>query len=69
MLLRHLGDAARADAVERAVDRVLALGEVRTPDLGGSSSTEQVGAAVIETLRARPLEPTPSGRRDQEHGE
>jgi isocitrate dehydrogenase (NAD+) len=60
MLLRHLGDATRADAVEGAVDRVLWLGEVRTPDLGGSSSTEQVGAAVIDALRER----DPSGWRD-----
>jgi isocitrate dehydrogenase (NAD+) len=51
MLLRHLGEHAAAGAVERAVDRVLQAGEVRTPDLGGTSSTDQVARAVAEALR------------------
>jgi isocitrate dehydrogenase (NAD+) len=51
MLLRHLHEAAAATAVERAVDRVLEGGGARTPDLGGTSSTEEVAAAIEETLR------------------
>ena len=51
MLLRHLHEAAAATAVERAVDRVLERGQARTPDLGGTSSTEEVAAAIEETLR------------------
>ncbi len=52
MLLRHaVGHAEAARAVEEAVDRVLAAG-VRTPDLGGRASTADVGAAVVEALRA-----------------
>jgi isocitrate dehydrogenase (NAD+) len=51
MLLRHLHEAAAATAVERAVDRVLERGDARTPDLGGTSSTEEVTAAIEETLR------------------
>ena len=51
MLLRHLHEAAAATAVERAVDRVLERGDARTPDLGGTSSTEEVAAAIEETLR------------------
>ncbi|HEX6331501.1 MAG TPA: isocitrate/isopropylmalate dehydrogenase family protein [Actinomycetota bacterium] len=50
MLLRHLGEPHRAAAVEAAVDRVLADGEVRTPDLGGSSSTDDVTAAIASAL-------------------
>jgi isocitrate dehydrogenase (NAD+) len=50
MLLRHLGEGARAEAVERAVDRVLAEGEVRTRDLGGTSTTDAVAAAVAKAL-------------------
>ncbi len=50
MLLRHLGERARADAVEAAVDRVLAEGEVRTGDLGGSSTTDEMAAAVAGAL-------------------
>ncbi|HEY8115354.1 MAG TPA: isocitrate/isopropylmalate dehydrogenase family protein [Actinomycetota bacterium] len=51
MLLRHLHEAAAATAVERAVDRVLERGVARTPDLGGTSSTDAVAAAIEETLR------------------
>ena len=46
MLLRHVQEPAAADAVERAVDRVLERGDVRTPDLGGTSSTDEVAAAI-----------------------
>ena len=34
MMLRHLGERAAAERVERAVDAVLGAGVVRTPDLG-----------------------------------
>ena len=51
MLLRHLHEAGAATAVERAVDRVLERGDVRTPDLGGTSSTDEVAAAIEGTLR------------------
>ena len=51
MLLRHLHEAAAATAVEHAVDRVLERGDARTPDLGGTSSTDEVAAAIEETLR------------------
>jgi isocitrate dehydrogenase (NAD+) len=50
MLLRHLGERTAARAVERAVDLVLEAGEVRTPDLGGSSSTQDVARAVERAL-------------------
>jgi isocitrate dehydrogenase (NAD+) len=51
MLLRHLHEAAAASAVERAVDRVLDRGDARTADLGGTSSTDEVAAAIEDTLR------------------
>jgi isocitrate/isopropylmalate dehydrogenase len=50
MLLRHLGEHGRATSVEAAVDRVLADGGVRTADLGGTSSTDEVAAAVAKAL-------------------
>jgi isocitrate dehydrogenase (NAD+) len=50
MLLRHLGDPARGEAVESAVDVVLKLGEIRTPDLGGTSTTDEVAAAVADAI-------------------
>jgi tartrate dehydrogenase/decarboxylase/D-malate dehydrogenase len=51
MMLDHLGEAQAARSVEASVKAVLAAGSVRTPDLGGSSGTEDVAAAVIANLR------------------
>jgi tartrate dehydrogenase/decarboxylase/D-malate dehydrogenase len=50
MMLDHLGMTEAARAVEAAVAAVLAEGQVRTPDLGGTSSTEEVTNAVLEKL-------------------
>jgi tartrate dehydrogenase/decarboxylase/D-malate dehydrogenase len=50
MMLEHLEQAEAARAVEGAVAGVLAEGKVRTPDLGGSSSTLEVADAVIAGL-------------------
>ncbi|WP_293911994.1 3-isopropylmalate dehydrogenase [Deinococcus sp.] len=51
MLLRHsLGRDAEASRIEAAVQQALAT--VRTPDLGGSHSTAQMGAAVLAELGA-----------------
>ena len=58
MLLRHLGELAAAENVEWAVDEVLRQGRVRTPDLGGSSTTMQVAEEIAVTVSA--WEPGPS---------
>jgi isocitrate dehydrogenase (NAD+) len=50
MMLRHLGELDAATTVERAVDGVLDAGHVRTPDLGGSSSTMEVAQAIATSL-------------------
>ena len=50
MMLDHLQLPDAAAEIERAVAAVLAGGKVRTPDLGGSSRTEAVTAAVLEKL-------------------
>ncbi|HEY3740989.1 MAG TPA: isocitrate/isopropylmalate family dehydrogenase [Bryobacteraceae bacterium] len=50
MMLEHLVGAEAGAAVERAVARVLAEGAVRTPDLGGKSTTQEVGDAVLDRL-------------------
>ena len=39
MLLEHIGEEDAATEVQKAVKKVLAAGEVRTKDLGGSNST------------------------------
>ena len=51
MMLRHVGEPDRAAAVERAVDAVLRDGDVRTGDLGGTSSTDEVAEAIERIVR------------------
>jgi len=48
MMLEHLGEHAAAAAVDRAVCEILAEGRIRTPDLGGTSTTEELGTAIAE---------------------
>jgi tartrate dehydrogenase/decarboxylase/D-malate dehydrogenase len=50
LMLEHLELPAAAREVDAAVAAVLAEGKVRTPDLGGTSRTEEVTAAVLEKL-------------------
>ncbi len=57
MLLEWIGEkrdderlTAAGKGIDKAVDAVLGEGKVRTPDLGGSSTTEQVGDAVAEKI-------------------
>jgi tartrate dehydrogenase/decarboxylase/D-malate dehydrogenase len=52
MLLEHLGERRAAAAVEAAVDSVLRDGAVRTPDIGGESTTTDVGKAIAEAVAA-----------------
>ena len=51
MMLEQLGEQKAADAVERAVIGVLGEGRVLTRDLGGSSSTSEVGDAVVAKIK------------------
>ena len=50
MLLDHLELPQAARDVEQAVAKVLAAGQARTADLGGSSSTREVADAVLDRL-------------------
>lgn len=50
MMLDHLEVTAAARRVEGAVAAVLADGKIRTPDLGGASSTQEVTDAIIGRL-------------------
>ena len=52
MMLRHIGEQAAAENVEWGVDEVLRRGEVRTPDLGGTSSTMEVAEEVAVAATA-----------------
>jgi tartrate dehydrogenase/decarboxylase/D-malate dehydrogenase len=50
MMLEHLDQPMAAREVEQAVAAVLAEGKVRTPDLGGASSTQEVTDAVLDEM-------------------
>ena len=50
MMLRHLGASEPADAVENAIAEVLAQSKVRTPDIGGTATTEELGAAIATSV-------------------
>jgi tartrate dehydrogenase len=52
MLLEHLGEQAAGEAIAGAVKAVLAAGEVRTRDMGGTNTTDEVGQAVAALVAA-----------------
>jgi isocitrate/isopropylmalate dehydrogenase len=51
MMLDWLGEKAKAERLERAVAAVIRAGQVRTYDMGGSSTTLDVAEAVARELR------------------
>jgi tartrate dehydrogenase/decarboxylase / D-malate dehydrogenase len=50
MMLEHLGELDAGAAVVEAIERVLADGAIRTPDMGGTASTQALGRAIIDAL-------------------
>ncbi|BBO85221.1 hypothetical protein DSCO28_57870 [Desulfosarcina ovata subsp. sediminis] len=52
MMLEHLGELHAAQAIEKAIAQVLSGGEIKTKDMGGTHSTEQMGEAILGTLMA-----------------
>ncbi|MBI4506963.1 MAG: tartrate dehydrogenase [Chloroflexi bacterium] len=53
MMLEFLGEAEAARALLAAIDAVTANGTARTPDLGGTATTADVGAAIRSALAAQ----------------
>ncbi len=49
MMLAHLGETEAAEAIVKAIERVLQEGP-RTRDLGGTAGTAEVGRAIAEAL-------------------
>ena len=49
MMLDHLGHTAAHDAILKAIETVTAEGP-RTPDMGGSATTSEVGRAIAEVV-------------------
>ena len=52
MMLRHFGANEAADSVEQAIAAILADARVRTPDIGGNSSTQELGEAIARQVSA-----------------
>jgi tartrate dehydrogenase/decarboxylase/D-malate dehydrogenase len=52
MMLEHLGEAAAAARLMRAIERVTANPALHTPDLGGKSTTREITGAVVEAVLA-----------------
>lgn len=50
MMLDHLGEREAADAVIAAFESVLAEGQGLTPDMGGTATTSELGAAIAARL-------------------
>jgi tartrate dehydrogenase/decarboxylase/D-malate dehydrogenase len=50
MMLRHLGVEEGADAIEAAISAILAKSQERTPDIGGKSSTRDLGEAIAKQV-------------------
>jgi tartrate dehydrogenase/decarboxylase/D-malate dehydrogenase len=50
MMLDHLGRRDLHDRIVGAIERVVASSSVRTPDLGGSATTEEVTSAIVAEI-------------------
>lgn len=53
MMLDHLELPEYGALILEAIEDVLAKGLIRTPDLGGTATTSEVGNEIVEKLRAR----------------
>jgi tartrate dehydrogenase/decarboxylase/D-malate dehydrogenase len=53
LMLEYLGEGEAAAALMSAIEAVTSAGRVRTPDLGGSATTAQMGDAIRTALRAQ----------------
>lgn len=52
MMLEHLGETEAADHIQAAIATTLGAGHVRTRDMGGSNSTDEMGIAVVAAMKA-----------------
>jgi tartrate dehydrogenase/decarboxylase/D-malate dehydrogenase len=52
LMLEYWGEAKAGERVMNALKAVMAEGRVRTPDLGGKSTTQEFAAAVAEQVKA-----------------
>jgi tartrate dehydrogenase/decarboxylase/D-malate dehydrogenase len=53
MMLDHLGERASHDRILKAIETVLADGNVKTPDLGGRATTADMSKAITAAMNAK----------------
>jgi isocitrate/isopropylmalate dehydrogenase len=53
LMLDFLGEHEAAAVLMRAIEEVLARGQARTPDLGGTATTRQLGHAIREQIQSQ----------------
>jgi len=58
MMLQHLGLPEAAEAIENAIAHILAEKSVRTPDIGGTASTKELGSAIASRVSQETLSPS-----------
>jgi tartrate dehydrogenase/decarboxylase/D-malate dehydrogenase len=51
MMLDHLGYSDAAKTIEKAIEIVLANTNIKTPDLGGTATTEELGRTIAEVAK------------------
>lgn len=51
LLLKYIGENREAKAIENAISRVLAKGEIITKDMGGNATTTEMRDAIISELK------------------
>jgi len=51
MMLDHLGYSDAAKMIEKAIEIVLANKNIKTPDLGGTATTEELGRTIAEVAK------------------
>jgi tartrate dehydrogenase/decarboxylase/D-malate dehydrogenase len=50
LMFDHLGCRDLHDRILAAIEKVVAAGKVRTPDLGGSATTREVADAITSAI-------------------
>ncbi|MEZ0480930.1 tartrate dehydrogenase [Planococcus sp. SSTMD024] len=53
LMVDHLGRPELAKAIVSAIEQVLGEGKVRTPDLGGNATTEQLGMEIAQAVKEK----------------
>jgi tartrate dehydrogenase/decarboxylase/D-malate dehydrogenase len=51
LMLEHLGRKDLAEVIVESIEQVLVQKEVQTPDLGGSSTTSEMGSAIRDAIQ------------------